>query len=59
MMLYLKIQQIIYLFIFILDYRNFEIVHEERSKIGWCRELPFKSWRHVPDSLHDKPFKVC
>ncbi|XP_063402236.1 uncharacterized protein LOC134686498 [Mytilus trossulus] len=39
-------------------YRNFDIVHEERSKIGWCRELPFKSWRHVPDTLNDKPFKL-
>ncbi|CAG2196348.1 unnamed protein product [Mytilus edulis] len=40
------------------DYRNFDTVHEERSKNGWCRELPFKLWRYIPDSLNDKAFKL-
>ncbi|VDI16877.1 Hypothetical predicted protein, partial [Mytilus galloprovincialis] len=40
------------------DYRNFDTVHEERSKIGWFRELPFKSRRYIPDSLNDKAFNI-
>ncbi|XP_071137946.1 uncharacterized protein [Mytilus edulis] len=43
---------------FSTHYRNFDTVHEERSKIGWCRELPFKSRRYIPDSLNDKAFNI-
>ncbi|CAC5415577.1 unnamed protein product [Mytilus coruscus] len=41
---------------FSTHYRNFDTVHEERSKVGRCRELPFKSRRYIPDSLNDKAF---
>ncbi|XP_052088575.1 uncharacterized protein LOC127725559 isoform X1 [Mytilus californianus] len=43
---------------FSTHYRNFDTVHEERSKIGCCRELPFKSRRYIPDSLNDKAFNI-
>ncbi|CAG2196080.1 unnamed protein product [Mytilus edulis] len=39
-------------------YRNFDTVHEERSKISRCGEIPFKSRRYIPDSLNDKAFNI-